>query len=184
MNKIEGIVVPLVTPLTGEDKIDVKGTENLVNRVIAGGVHALFLLGTTGEAQSLSMACRREFVELVAKVNAGRLPIFVCITDTSIADSIALAHYAKECGATAVVSAPPYYFASSQSELVDYYTSLADRVPLPLYLYNMPSHVKVSFEPQTVETLSKHPNIVVLKDSSANMTYLQTLGYVTREQDF
>ena len=62
-------------------------------------------------------------------------------------------------------------------ELIEYYTALADALPLPLFLYNMPSHVKVFLEPATVKTLAEHPNIVGLKDSSANMTYFQTLLY-------
>ena len=74
-------------------------------------------------------------------------------------------------------SAAPYYFAPSQQELIEYYTALADALPLPLFLYNMPSHVKVFLEPATVKTLAEHPNIVGLKDSSANMTYFQTLLY-------
>ena len=65
----------------------------------------------------------------------------------------------------------------SQQELIEYYTALADALPLPLFLYNMPSHVKVFLEPATVKTLAEHPNIVGLKDSSANMTYFQTLLY-------
>ena len=77
----------------------------------------------------------------------------------------------------AVVAAAPYYFAPSQQELIEYYTALADALPLPLFLYNMPSHVKVFLEPATVKTLAEHPNIVGLKDSSANMTYFQTLLY-------
>lgn len=73
--------------------------------------------------------------------------------------------------------AAPYYFAPSQQELIEYYTALADALPLPLFLYNMPSHVKVFLEPATVKALADHPNIVGLKDSSANMTYFQTLLY-------
>ena len=75
------------------------------------------------------------------------------------------------------MAAAPYYFAPSQQELIEYFTALADALPLPLYLYNMPSHVKVFLEAATVKKLAEHPNIVGLKDSSANMTYFQTLLY-------
>lgn len=181
-NKIKGIIPPMVTPLIGEDKIDVEGTCRLVEHMIAGGVHALFLLGTTGEAQSLSYKCRYDFIELVSRLVKGRVPILVGITDTSMAESLKLAEKAKECGAVGVVAAAPYYFAPSQQELVEYYTALADRLCLPLYLYNMPSHVKVFLEVGTVVELAQHPNIVGLKDSSANMTYFQTLIYKLRNQ--
>ena len=76
-----------------------------------------------------------------------------------------------------VVAAPPYYFAPSQPELTMYYKALADALPLPLCLYNMPVHVKVSLEPATVKELAGHPNIIGLKDSSSNMVYFQTLLY-------
>lgn len=179
--KLKGIVPPMVTPLLDNDTLDIKGTERLVEHLIGGGIHGLFLLGTTGEAPSLSYKLRYDFVERVCKQAAGRVPVLVGITDTSMTESVALAEHAKQCGAAAVVSAPPYYFAPSQAELVEFYTALADKLPLPLFLYNMPSHVKVIFEPQTVKELSRHPNIVGLKDSSANMVYFQTLLHLLRE---
>lgn len=179
---LRGIVPPMVTPLSDDDQIDVEGTIRLTEHIIAGGVHGLFLLGTTGEAQSLSYRCRYEFVKLVCSQVNGRVPVLVGITDTAIDESLRLAQFARECGAQAVVAAPPYYFAPSQQEMIEYYTALADQLVLPLYLYNMPSHVKVSFEPNTVKTLAEHPNIVGLKDSSANMTYFQTLLHILSDK--
>lgn len=181
MKRLQGIVPPMVTPLLDDDKLDKEGIYKLVEHIIAGGVHGLFLLGTTGEAQNLSYECRYEFVELVCKQVDGRIPVLVGVTDTSIKESVKLAQKAKMCGAVAVVAAPPYYFAPSQQELIEYYTELANQLPLPLYLYNMPSHVKVSFEPRTVKALGEHPNIIGLKDSSAHMTYFQTLMYIMRD---
>ena len=177
MEKLKGIIPPMITPLKGDDELDLEGTSRLVEHMLAGGVHALFLLGTTGEAQSLTYRLRYEFVEHVCRQVAGRVPVLVGVTDTSLDESVRLAGHAARCGAVGVVAAAPYYFAPSQQELIEYYTALADRLPLPLYLYNMPSHVKVFLEPSTVKTLADHPNIVGLKDSSANMTYFQTLIY-------
>lgn len=173
--KLRGIIPPMVTPLRGNDELDREGTVRLTEHLIAGGVHALFLLGTTGEAQSLTYRLRYDFVSLVCRQVAGRVPVLVGITDTAFVESIRLAEHAARSGAAGVVAAPPYYFAPSQQELIEYYTALADALPLPLYLYNMPSHVKVFLEPATVVTLAGHPNIAGLKDSSANMTYFQTL---------
>lgn len=177
MNCIKGIIPPMITPLKGDDELDLEGTSRLVEHMLAGGVHALFLLGTTGEAQSLTYRLRYEFVERVCRQVAGRVPVLVGVTDTALDESVRLAEHAAKCGAVGVVAAAPYYFAPSQQELIEYYTALADRLPLPLYLYNMPSHVKVFLEPATVKTLADHPNIVGLKDSSANMTYFETLIY-------
>lgn len=178
MNTIKGIIPPMITPLKGNDELDREGAIRLTEHLIAGGVHALFVLGTTGEAQSLSYRLRYDFVTLVCRQAAGRLPVLVGVTDTAFDESIRLAEHAAQCGAAGVVAAPPYYFAPSQQELIEYYTALADALPLPLYLYNMPSHVKVFLEPATVKTLAAHPNIAGLKDSSANMNYFQTLLYL------
>lgn len=85
-------------------------------------------------------------------------------------------------GADALVAAPPYYFAPGQAELIQYYNDLANQLPLPLFLYNMPSHVKVMIEPETVLALSENPNIIGLKDSSANGVYFQKLIYLLRNK--
>lgn len=183
MEFIKGIIPPMITPLKGNDQLDREGTVKLTEHLVDGGVHALFLLGTTGEAQSLTYNVRYEFVKLVCDQVNGRVPVLVGITDTCLDESVRLANHAKECGAVGVVAAAPYYFAPSQQELVEYYTALADAIPLPLYLYNMPANVKVFLEPNTVKTLAKHPNIVGLKDSSANMTYFETLLYTMENRN-
>lgn len=183
MEKLHGIVVPMVTPLTLNAEIDYKATDKLIEHLITGGVHGIFALGTTGEAQSLSAAQRESFVEFVGKQINGRVRYIVGVSDTSIADSVKLAAVAKRAGAEGVVATPPYYFAPSQDDIVAWFTALAAASPIPVYLYNMPSHVKVNIEPQTAVRLASHPNIKGLKDSSHNMTYFQTLSHLTRDQD-
>ena len=178
---LSGIVPPLVTPLLDNETIDVESLENLIEHLIKGGVHGLFVLGTTGEEQSLSYKVRETMIREACRINAGRLPILVCITDTSIVESIKLANVAKECGADGLVSAPPYYFATGQPELAQFYEELVPQLPLPVYLYNMPSHVKVSFAPATVARLAKMPQVVGLKDSSANAVYFQSVMYAVRQ---
>ena len=179
---LRGVIPPMVTPLTASGELDVAGTERLVEHILSGGVHGLFLLGTTGEAPDLPYEVRRELVKRVTAQVNGRVPILVGITDTVFAESLKLAEFAKDCGASAVVAAPPYYFAAGQPELLDYYRGLADQLPLPLYLYNMPSQVKVMIEVKTVVELAKHPNIVGLKDSSGNIGYFNACRYALRER--
>lgn len=178
---LNGIVPPLVTPLLDNETVDIESLERLINHLIEGGVHGLFVLGTTGEEQSLSYRVRETMIRESCRINAGRLPILICITDTSIVESIKLAHVAAECGADGLVSAPPYYFATGQPELAQFYEELVPQLPLPVFLYNMPSHVKVSFAPETVARLAKMPQVVGLKDSSANATYFQSVMYEVRK---
>lgn len=180
-----GIIPPLVTPLKDNETLDVESLENLIEHLINGGVHGLFILGTTGEEQSLSYHLRQQMIIESARINHGRLPLLVCITDTSIVESIKLAKVAAECGADGVVSAPPYYFATGQPELAQFYEELVPQLPLPVYLYNMPSHVKVSFAPDTVARIAKNPQVVGFKDSSANAVYFQSVMYkMQHRQDF
>lgn len=172
---LKGIIPPLVTPLLDNDTLDIKGLENLIERLIAGGVHGLFILGTTGEAQSVSYRVRKQMIEETSRINNKRLPLLVCISDTSITESINLANIAAACEADAVVSAPPYYYAPSQVELAEFYLDLADRLPLPLFLYNMPSHTKVNFAPETIRQIAENKNVIGFKDSSANAVYFQSV---------
>ncbi|MDR0712027.1 MAG: dihydrodipicolinate synthase family protein [Prevotellaceae bacterium] len=182
---LKGIIPPLVTPLLDSDTLDVQGLERLIDHVVSGGVHGVFILGTTGEAQSLSYRLRAELIERTCRQLRGRLPVLVGVSDTSLVESDTLARKAANCGADAVVSAPPFYYAPAQPELVHFYTHLAKTLPLPLFLYNMPSHTKVSFAPATVRQLSDNKNIVGIKDSSANGVYFQQVCYAMRDvKDF
>ncbi|WP_375587389.1 dihydrodipicolinate synthase family protein [Flagellimonas aurea] len=179
---LKGIIPPMVTPLNAEGKIDLESTKKLVEHLIAGKVKGIFILGTTGESASLSLRARLYFIEEVLKMTDGRISVLVGITDSSMEASILLAEHAKKHGAIAVVSAPPFYYTLGQAELTNYYTTLADRSPLPVFLYNMPSNTKIHFEQATVVSLSKHPNIIGLKDSSGNTKYFQKLLFEFRDQ--
>lgn len=176
-----GIIPPMVTPLLSDNlTLDIKGVQHLVEHLVLGGVHGIFILGTTGESTSLSYKTREQLIIESCKAVNGRVPVFVGITDTSIEESIHMALIAQRAGAAAVVAAPPYYYGLGQEELYKYYWSLADQLTLPLFLYNMPSHTKINIDVKTVVRLSAHPNIIGLKDSSANAVYFQTLCYLLK----
>ena len=165
----------MVTPLSDRDTLDTAGAERLVEHLLAGGVHGIFILGTTGEGPSLSYRLRRELVTLVCGQVGRRVPVLVGVTDTSFVESVNLATFAAEAGAAAVVLAAPYYFPAGQSELLEYIRDIAGQLPLPVFLYNMPSHTKVSFELDTVREALEIPGVVGMKDSSAQMIYFHKL---------
>ncbi len=176
-----GIIPPMVTPLTGRDSLDEPGLQRLIEHVIAGGANGLFILGTTGEAPSLSYRLRRQLIRRVAEAVAGRVPVLVGITDTAFVESVQLAVVAREAGATAVVLSTPYYFPAGQTELLSYVERISRELPLPLVLYNMPSLTKVWFEIETLQQLSALDNIVGIKDSSGDLDYFAKL-VVLRER--
>lgn len=170
-----GIIPPLVSPLRDRDQLDDEGLQRLVEHVIAGGVNGIFVLGTTGEAPSLSYRLRREVITRVCGLVAQRVPVQVGITDTSFVESVALARHAAEAGASAVVLSTPYYFPAGQTELTGYVRNLAPQLPLPLVLYNMPSLTKVWFELDTLQKLASVDSIVGIKDSSGDIDYFESL---------
>jgi 4-hydroxy-tetrahydrodipicolinate synthase len=166
---LRGIVPPMVTPLNGRDELDRAGLGRLIEHQIKAGIAGLFVLGTTGEGPSLSYRLRRELIEQSCQIVAGRVPVLVGITDTSVEEALTLARFAKEAGAQAVVAAPPYYFGLGQEEVRDFLLALADGSPLPLFVYNMPSCVKLSLTFETIDQMSGHKNICGVKDSSGDI---------------
>ena len=173
----------MVTPLKDWDTLDNQGIEKLINHILNGGVHGLFVLGTTGEAPSLSHQLRKEVIKRTLDQVGTKVPVLVGITDTSFIETINIAEFAAEAGASAVVLAPPYYFPAGQFELIEYIEHLEQRLPLPLFLYNMPTHTKMIFEPETVKKASELPGVIGLKDSSGNMVYFHQLQQLFRDQD-
>lgn len=177
----EGIIPPMVTPLLGPDQLDIPGLERLLEHILAGGVHGLFILGTTGEGPSLSYQIRRELIRHVCRLMGHRVPVLVGVTDTSYSESIALARYAKDCGADAVVIAPPYYFPAGQAELLEYFDNIIEELPLPVMLYNMPGCTKISIGMEIVRRILEKPQVVGLKDSSGHMSYFQQVSLLISE---
>ncbi|AQQ71154.1 putative 2-keto-3-deoxy-galactonate aldolase YagE [Limihaloglobus sulfuriphilus] len=181
MRPLKGIVPPMITPLLDRDTLDVEGLEKLIEHILGGGVHGLFILGTTGEAPSLSYDLRYELIKRTSKQVNGRVPLLVGVTDTSFSESIKLARFSAEQGADAAVLAPPYYFSQGQPELIEYIGHVTKELPLPLFLYNMPGCTKVHMDPETVMILSEYPRIIGLKDSSCDMMYFHKIRAMLKQ---
>jgi dihydrodipicolinate synthase/N-acetylneuraminate lyase len=123
----------------------------------------------------LSYRLRSELVDHVCSVVAGRVPVLVSITDTSIVETLNFASRSGKAGASGLVLAPPYYFELSQPELLRYLERLTPELPLPVYLYNIPSLTKTPFAPETVRAAADLTNVYGIKDSSGDMTYFAEL---------
>jgi dihydrodipicolinate synthase/N-acetylneuraminate lyase len=173
LRPLKGIIPPMATPLASIDQLDVRGLENLVEHILRGGAHALFLLGTTGEGPALSYKVRRELIERVCNQVGSRVPVLVGITDSAYAEALHIADVSAKAGASAVVMAPPFYYQFSQRDILLLIESMAQASALPLYLYNMPNLTKLWFDPETVARAAEIPNVWGLKDSSGDMSYLK-----------
>jgi dihydrodipicolinate synthase/N-acetylneuraminate lyase len=172
---LTGIIPPMVTPLLNRNELDIAGLEKLIEHILSGGVSGLFILGTTGEGPSLSYRLRRGFIERVCKQVKRRVPVLVGVTDTAFVESVSLACHAADCGAEAVVAAPPYYMPEGQPELQEWLDHLVPELPLPLFLYNMPPLTKVSYELETVRHALDNPRIIGFKDSSGDLNYFKNI---------
>src|SRR5260370_24176397 len=170
---IRGIIPPVLTPLAGRDALDADACERLLDHLITGGVSALFILGSTGEAPGLSHRLRPEVTDRACAAAGTRIPILVGITDPAFVESMSAAEYAAKAGACALVLSPPFYYTLSQSAFRGYLERLAPLLPLPLYLYNMPSYTKLIISPETVKAAASIPNICGLKDSSGDRAYFR-----------
>jgi 4-hydroxy-tetrahydrodipicolinate synthase len=166
---LRGIIPPMATPLLAPDTLDVEGAGRLIEHILAGGVGGLFIMGTTGEGPSLAHCLRRELIEQACRIVAGRVPVLVGVTDTSLVESLSLAGQAADSGAAAIVVAHPCYFPASQGDTLEYLKRLAAESPLPIFLYNIPSHTKLAFTPETVRAAADVPDIVGLKDSCGDI---------------
>ncbi|WP_149275336.1 dihydrodipicolinate synthase family protein [Pareuzebyella sediminis] len=171
---LRGIIPPMITPLTAEGDLDEKGLKNLIEHLIAGGVHGIFLLGTNGEAPSLTYATRMQLITKACEYIDKRVPVLVGITDTNFQASIDMTAHSKASGADAVVVAPPYYFPISENEMIDYLECLVPKLSLPFVLYNMPSCTKMHMS-ITVVRKAKELGALGIKDSSGDLEYLYTL---------
>lgn len=181
LRPLRGIVPPLATPLASIDTLDLPGLERLIEHVLGGGAHSLFILGTTGEGPALSYRLRRELIERVCAQVGTRVPVLVGITDSAYIESLQLAEVSAKAGASAVVASTPFYFRFGQSDILRLIESWAKDSSLPLFLYNQPELTKISFEPQTVARAAEIPNVVGVKDSSGKIGYIkQVLSLVAK----
>jgi 2-dehydro-3-deoxy-D-pentonate aldolase len=179
---LRGIVPPMVTPLAGEDKLDHTGLEKLIEHLIGGGVHGLFVCGTTGEGPSLSYRLRRELLQSACDQAKRRLPVLMGLIDTSKTEIIVMAEFAARTGAAAVVVAPPYYSPLSQADLVRWITAVAGECPLPIYLYNLPNPKHTRYTLETLKICSEIPGVIGFKDSSGNVEFLEATLALFRER--
>lgn len=178
MNRLYGVVIPLVTPLTEDDKIDIASLERLVDHCIDGGMTSLYPCGTTGEMMYLSVAERKQIAEAVVKKAAGRIPVFVHVGAWNQADTIELAQHAVEIGAQGIGVVTPSFYTISDRGLVDYYTAVANSVPedFAVYMYGIKQNAVNDLNKNVCQQVADRcKNVIGVKYSFPDMTRLQEL---------
>lgn len=166
--KIEGVIPALPTPFTSNGQLDEIGLSKLVQHVIAGGVHGLWVLGSTSEFPSLNGTQRATIVQICVENAAGRIPVIVGVGDLDERVIIKNAEGAKRAGASACFTTLPYYYTLDSAESLQYLHRIASAVPLPLVFYDNPFSTNVRLGHDAMLEVASIPNLIAIKESSGD----------------
>ena len=163
-----GACTAIVTPFR-DGGVDLDAFSRLLELQYAGGVRGIVVCGTTGEAATLTPAEHETLFRRAAERSAGRMKIIAGIGSNDTKKAAYMACSAADAGADGVLMVTPYYNKSTQAGLIDHFCYVADRSPLPVVLYNVPSRTGVGILPETYAVLSEHPNINGAKEASGDI---------------
>ncbi len=167
-----GVCTAIVTPFTDSGAVSYDQFARLIDRQLEGGVDAVCVCGTTGESATLSVREHVGLVEACVRRVSGRARVIAGAGSNATAAALSLSQRVQDAGADALLLVTPYYNKATQDGLIRHYTYIADRVALPILLYNVPSRTGVSFTAETYKALSQHPNINGVKEASGNFSLL------------
>lgn len=178
-----GIIPPIITPLNEDGKVNEKMLRELVNHLIAEGVHGLFPLGTTGEFYAFTNDEARNILEIVMAETAGRVPVYAGANHITTRGVIELVKIAEEVGVSAVSVLTPMFISQTQEEVYEFYKAIAASTKLPIIIYNNEPKTNVTVTPETVAKLADIHNIVGVKDSTGDMTITEEYIRLTRNKE-
>lgn len=170
-----GSIVALVTPMNEDGSLDLGALDALVDWHVEAGTSAIAPVGTTGESPTVTMAENCALIERVVRAAAGRVPVIAGTGANATAEALELTRSAQGSGADAAMLVAPYYNRPTQEGLRRHYLTVADAVEMPVLLYNVPPRTASDLLPATVVDLSRHPNIVGIKDASGDPTRVQRI---------
>ncbi len=166
---LQGSIVALVTPMHKDGTVDKQSLHNLVEWHIESKTDALVVVGTTGEAATLTSDEQFEIISSVVKQVNKRIPVIAGTGTNSTQHTIELTLYAKKAGADAALIVTPYYNKPTQEGLYEHYKQIAESVSIPIILYNVPGRTACDLLPETVARLAKLPNIIGIKEATGKV---------------
>lgn len=164
----EGIHTALITPFR-DGGIDEPALRRLVEAQVEAGVDGLVPCGSTGESATLSHDEHRRVVEIVIEAVAGRIAVIAGTGSNSTREAIALTRHAREAGADGALLLSPYYNKPTQEGIYAHYAAIAEAVPLPLLVYNIPGRTASNILPETLARIARLETIVGVKEASGNL---------------
>ncbi len=181
MLSLKGCLVALVTPMEADGSISWQHLNDLIDWHIDSGTSGIVVVGTTGESATVNVAEHVQIIEIAVEHANNRIPIIAGTGANSTKEATYLTAAAKQAGASAALLVTPYYNKPTQQGLLNHYLEIANEVDLPQILYNVPSRTGCDMLPKTVFELSKHRNIIGLKEASSDLRRLDELQEVLSE---
>ena len=165
-----GCATALVTPFNDDCSVNYPRLRTLIEEQISGSVDALVICGTTGESATLDNDEHVKVLEEAVKVANKRVPIIAGTGSNDTMYAAQLSQHAESIGVDGLLMVTPYYNKTSQNGLINHYFYVADRVNTPIILYNVPSRTGTAIKPETYKELSKHQNIVAVKEANGDIS--------------
>ena len=166
----KGIGTALVTPMTEAGQVDYAAVERLVDYQLRGGIDALIVCATTGEAPTLQDDEHIEVIRRVAQQVAGKIPVIAGTGSNYTDHAVEMSIKARDVGANGLLCVTPYYNKCTQRGLLESFTKIADATELPMIVYNVPGRTGVNIQPATYEKLADHPRIVGIKEANGDIS--------------
>lgn len=166
----EGVATALVTPMNEDGSINFDRLRTLIDEQIEAGIPALVICGTTGESATMTLEEHSEVIKVAVEHTAGRIKIIAGAGSNDTACAAELAREAEEAGADALLLVTPYYNKATQKGLYEHYKYIAERVSLPIILYNVPSRTGCNIKPETYAKLADIENIVAIKEANGDIS--------------
>jgi 4-hydroxy-tetrahydrodipicolinate synthase len=177
---ITGSIVAVVTPMNEDGGLDYACLRGLVDFHVAEGTDGMVIVGTSGESPTVNVDEHCELIRVAVEHAAGRIPVIAGTGANSTAEAIELARFAQKAGADAHLSVVPYYNKPTQEGLYRHFRAIAEAVPLPLILYNVPGRTGTNTRPEVFEAVAGEKNIVAVKEASGNLEQAHAIKAKTR----
>ncbi len=184
LTRLQGIFVPMLTPIDADERVDESSLRRLVDFLIDAGVHGLWAMGTTGEFASFPETERARAVKATVEQARGRVPVIGNIGDSSTTLALRHARHAVDAGVDALALTPPHYYPHSMDEMLTHFRALKAAFPdVPLLVYNIPQTVKVKMTVPTTLQLAREGTVQGIKDSQNDLRWFRLLVQGIRESD-
>jgi 4-hydroxy-tetrahydrodipicolinate synthase len=183
MQVLQGSLVALVTPLNEDGSVDYDSLKKLIDWHIDEGTNGIVSVGTTGESATLNVKEHLDVIDFTIKHVGKRIPVIAGTGANATNEAIELSQEAKLKGADYVLLVTPYYNKPNQNGLIKHYEEIANKVDIPQILYNVPSRTACDLKPSSVEILSKHQNIIGIKEAVDDFQRIRELINITQISD-